>query len=555
MCKNNSILPIWPNAVKKQKRPIFVGCRVMACLAKTNLIISCEKVGSNIFGECLFGKSWFRPLNINVRRKELEMNVIVKRIILSFLFISFGLGLLYWILAEGIEKRERVGTIDLPGRYLDKLIGKPAPELQRIKAWKNSGPIKLADLRGKYVLLDFWGYWCGPCVRDIPHLMAIYDAFSDRGLMVIGIHDDSVESIDEMDEKLVKTRERIWMGHDLNFPIALDGGGETRINGTDRIVQGATTAAYGITAFPTTVLIGRDGKVIEKFHAPSLDDKIAKLEELLGVQAKKPQWRMRFDKVYRLDDEQLLRYIPEPYIPERSDFYFHQFSRWGWFWVSMKNMPRMPESAILTWDEKKNQAKGGMPSGRKTLIDLLRDFSFYKREFEGDPALLEHRVPGDWIKRDSARRVDVLAAFQNILNSQLDLAIRFVPHEVERDAFIAGGTFEFHPLGGEYANEQIHLFAEKPDPPDNIRGGGGSGDLDHFLDYVGRLGKIRIINENKAAAVENLIWRQHSSATSGPLQKDPALFEMLLKNVSQQTSLRFRKERRNERIWLVKSAG
>ena len=223
--------------------------------------------------------------------------------------------------------------------------------------------------------------------------------------------------------------------------------------------------------------------------------------------------------------------------------------------MSMKKMPRMPESAILTWDEKKNQAKGGMDSGRKTLIDLLRDFSFYKREFEGDPALLERRVPGDWIKRDSARRVDVLAAFQNILNSQLDLAIRFVPHEVERDAFIAGGTFEFHLLGSEYANEQIHLFAEKPDPPDNIRGGGGSGDLDHFLDYVGRLGKIRIINENKSAAVENLIWRQHSSATSGPLQKDPALFEMLLKNVSQQTSLRFRKERRNERIWLVKSAG
>lgn len=481
------------------------------------------------------------------------MNLIVKRSILSFFAILLCLGLLYWVLVGRTEKKEEVGTIDLPSQYLDKLTGKPAPELQKIKGWKNSGPITLGDLRGKFVLLDFWGYWCGPCLRDIPHLMAIYDAFSDRGLTVIGIHDDSVESIDEMDKKLAKAREKIWMGHDLNFPIALDGGGETKIHGTDRTVRGATTAAYGVTLFPTTVLIGRDGKVIEKFHAPSLDEKIAKLEKLLGVQAKKPEWRVRFDSVYRLADGQLLRHIPEPYIPERSDFYFHQFSRWGWFWVSMKNMPRIPESTVLTWDEKKNQVKGGMGGGRKSLVDLLWDFGFYEREFEGDPVLFEQRVPGDWIKREGATREEHFGAFEKILNDKLNLRIRFVPNEVERDVFICSGTFEFHPLGGEYGDDQIHLFVEKPDPPDNIQGGGGSGDLDHFLNYVGRLGKIRIINANKAAAVEDLIWRQHSSAKWMRLRKNPALFEMLLKNVSKQTSLQFKKERRKERIWPIKS--
>ncbi len=461
-------------------------------------------------------------------------------------------GLFYWRFVYRGGETEPVSGTDFTAEYLEKLAGKAAPELQEIKGWKNGGPMTLAELRGKYVLLDFWGYWCGPCLRDIPHLMAIYDAFSDRGLMVIGIHDDSLESIDELDEKLATAREKIWMGRDLNFPVALDGGGRTRIAGTDETAPGATTAAYGVRVFPTTVLIGADGKVIGRFHAPSLDDKIAELEKLLGVEAKKPEWRAQFDKVYRLDEGEVLRYIAEPYIPERDDFFFYQFSRWDRFWVPMKNMPRIPESAELIWDEKKNQVKGGMRRGRKDLCDLLWELGFYEREFEGDPILLEQLIPGDWIKREEATREELLAAFEKILNEELNLRIRFVPNEVERDVFICSGAFDFHPLGGEYGNKKIHLFVEKPDPADNIQGGGGIGDLDNFLNYVGRLGKKRIINADRTV-VKGLTWRQHSSTSDWQFKEDTALFEMLLKNVSRQTSLRFKKERQKERIWLVQS--
>ena len=93
------------------------------------------------------------------------------------------------------EQKELEMNFDLPADRLAYLIGKQAPELQQIKGWINSKPIKLADLRGKVVLLDFWGTWCGPCVQVIPELIKLHEKYHDKGLVVIGIHDDSMNSV------------------------------------------------------------------------------------------------------------------------------------------------------------------------------------------------------------------------------------------------------------------------------------------------------------------------------------------------------------------------
>ncbi len=133
---------------------------------------------------------------------------------------------LWSVVAHDIEVREdqrelALDAIDLPATKLATLIGKPAPELREIKEWSNVPPQTRMDARaGLRAKLTFWGHWCGPCVREMPHLMKLHDAYSDRGLIVMSVHDASVESIAEMNKKLATTREREWWGRDIPFPVA-----------------------------------------------------------------------------------------------------------------------------------------------------------------------------------------------------------------------------------------------------------------------------------------------------------------------------------------------
>jgi thiol-disulfide isomerase/thioredoxin len=152
-------------------------------------------------------------------------------------------------------------NFDLRADRLKYLIGKEAPELQQIKGWINSEPIKLADLRDKTVLLDFWGTWCGPCVGGMPELMDLYEQYHDKGWVIIGIHDDSMNSIKELGKKIEELSKEYWNSRKIPFAIALDGGGYCKIEGSEFPARGATTAAYGIHSWPTMVLI-KKGKVV-----------------------------------------------------------------------------------------------------------------------------------------------------------------------------------------------------------------------------------------------------------------------------------------------------
>jgi thiol-disulfide isomerase/thioredoxin len=166
-----------------------------------------------------------------------------------------------------------LGRIELTAVKAELLLGEPAPEIPDIVAWKNGPGIKLADLRGRVVLLDFWGHWCGSCIAEMPRLFELHDKYHARGLSFVGVHVDVSEepaqrvgTVEKLDRELVDSRRGLWVDRDIPFPVALVVGNADHYGkGTSGRALNAIDATYGITVYPTHVLIGRDGKVLRTF--------------------------------------------------------------------------------------------------------------------------------------------------------------------------------------------------------------------------------------------------------------------------------------------------
>jgi thiol-disulfide isomerase/thioredoxin len=180
--------------------------------------------------------------------------------------------------AAGQKELEK--NFDLQADRIAHLIEKEAPELQKIKGWINSEPLTLTELRGKVVLLDFWGTWCGPCLFEMPKLIDLHEKYHDKGLVIIGIHNDVMNSVKDLEKEINKLSKERWEGRKIPFALALDGGGKCKIEGTKLTCEGATTAAYGIQSWPTMVLIDKQGKVVGDFYPGGPNNEL--LERLLA---------------------------------------------------------------------------------------------------------------------------------------------------------------------------------------------------------------------------------------------------------------------------------
>ncbi len=103
--------------------------------------------------------------------------------------------------------------------------------------------IRLAELRGQVVMLNFWATWCNPCRVEIPHLQDLYSQYEDIGFTVIGVN------IDNNKTKAAKMARNLG----ARFPILFDN-------------TQTVSKLYSIKAMPFTLLIDRDGKIREIFY-------------------------------------------------------------------------------------------------------------------------------------------------------------------------------------------------------------------------------------------------------------------------------------------------
>ncbi len=179
------------------------------------------------------------------------------RLILRTLLASLAPVCFVWLIAEASGPEAVQSAIGKVSSVAESPRAAPdftLPDLDRRQ-------IKLADLKGSVVVMDFWATWCGPCLAEMPAFNSLHAKYAGRGVKVIGI---AVQSGWAQDIEPYRDRYKIA------YPILV---------GDDEVVE-----KYGVIGFPTTYILDKDLKVHRKFTGklPRKEDLEREIESLLA---------------------------------------------------------------------------------------------------------------------------------------------------------------------------------------------------------------------------------------------------------------------------------
>jgi len=133
--------------------------------------------------------------------------------------------------------------------------GKEPPEIELASVLNAEKAPKLADLKGKVAVVEFWATWCPPCRTTIPHLNKLHAKFKDKDVVILGISKEPESKVKPFVQKLKMT-----------YVVGMD-------------KDGRTSKAYGIRSIPTAYVLDKGGVVRWEGHPATLTDKV--IEDLL----------------------------------------------------------------------------------------------------------------------------------------------------------------------------------------------------------------------------------------------------------------------------------
>ena len=148
------------------------------------------------------------------------------------------------------ENAENGATCDVEGNQKAKL--------DFVVKDMNNATVKMADYKGKVVLVNFWATWCGPCKVEIPAFVELYDRYKNQGFVIAGV------SIDDGPDAL-RAFAKEWR---MQYPLLL--------MQTD--VEDSYGPFYGI---PTSFLLARDGTICRKHIGPATKEQLEQEIKLL----------------------------------------------------------------------------------------------------------------------------------------------------------------------------------------------------------------------------------------------------------------------------------
>ncbi|WEK17523.1 MAG: TlpA disulfide reductase family protein [Candidatus Pedobacter colombiensis] len=143
--------------------------------------------------------------------------------------------------------------------------GGPAPDFSKPDA--NGKVVSLSQFRGKYVLLDFWGSWCGPCRAANPHLKELYKMYASKGFEILGVASEKVSVQAQAEDMWKKAIEK-------------DGLTWTNVLNNETSMKQDVVQMYAIEGYPTQILLDKDGKIVARWlgaAGKALDDKLKEI--------------------------------------------------------------------------------------------------------------------------------------------------------------------------------------------------------------------------------------------------------------------------------------